>query len=162
MAFNGKKSNRSDTIVTLIAIFSIILAGSISIATITTEQNIDNTASLNIYDADPLARAEQAAIAGIHAAKGHIQCHGLVDQGGLPDQYFANGARFMTVWDDINVNDSTVHIISTGYCRDNNGEEHITKLESVVKIDLLISHHQPILHDYYDSHNSVISESSDN
>jgi hypothetical protein len=68
----------------------------------------------------------------------------------------------MTVWDDINLNDSTVHIISTGYCRDNNGKEHITRLESVVKIDLLVSHHQPILHDYYNANNSIIPESSDN
>jgi hypothetical protein len=159
----GKKSNRSDMVVTLIAIFSIIMAGGISIATITTDQNTDNApVALNIYDTDPLARAEQAAMAGIHAVKGHIECHGRTDKGGLPDQYYANGARFTAVWDDINLTDSTVHVVSTGYCRDNSGEEHVTQLESIMKIDLLYSHHSSILQDYYSSSHGIIPDSTDN
>jgi hypothetical protein len=163
MGFIDKKGNRSDMVVTLIAIFSIIMAGGISIATITTDQNTDSApVSLNIYDADPLARAEQAAVAGIHAAKGHIQCHGVVEKGGLPDQYYANGARFMTVWDDLNLSDSTVHVVSTGYCRDANGEEHVTKLESIMKIDLLFAHQPALLQDYYNSGHGLIPQASDN
>jgi hypothetical protein len=147
--FGEKRGKTGDTVITLFAVFSIILAGGISIATITTDQNTEMGRNISIYDTDPLTQAEQAAIAGIHAVKGHIECHGITENGGLPYQYYANGARFEAVWDDIDLADSTVHIISTGYSQNDLGEKFTTKFESIIKVDLITAHNQSILHDYY-------------
>jgi len=150
MAFIGNKTgNKSDMVVTLFALFSILIAGGISIATITTNNEIESEINVNIYEIDPLIRAEQAAMAGIDAAKGHIQCHGIVDPGGLPNQYYANGARFEAVWDEINLKDSTVHVVSTGFCQTEKGEEFTTKYESIIKVNLIATHDQAILQDFY-------------
>ncbi len=149
--YGNGRSNRSDMVVTIFAIFAILLAGGISVATISTDKNSDIGAINTVMDAQPLARAEQAAMAGVSAVKGHIECHGITESGGLPDQYYANGARFNALWDEINLADSTVKIISTGYCLDDDGLEYSTEYESIIKVDLLASHDHPILQDYYNN-----------
>lgn len=147
--FGNGRSNRSDIIVTVFAVFAILLAGGISVATISTDRNTDTGLSNSVMDMEPLTRAEQAAVAGVSAVRGHIECHGITEGGGLPDQYYANGARFSAYWDKINLADSTVRIISTGYCLDDEGLEYTTEYESVIKVDLMALHDHPILEDYY-------------
>lgn len=152
--FNKKSGNKSDLVVTLFALFSILLAGGISIATISTDQQSEPIDVIDINKQDPVIKAEQAALAGLMAARGHIECHGITEKGGLPDQYYANGARFSAVWDKINLSDSTVHIISTGYFGDSDGEVHSSKFESIIKVDLASAHNQGILSDYYRNHHN--------
>lgn len=149
--FRYNKGNKSDTVITLFALVSILMAGGISLATISTDKNSGIGQEIDVYDVDPLARAEQAALAAISAARGHIECHGITESGGLADQYYANGARFTAVWDEINLADSTVRVAATGYCLDDSGEEFKTRFESVIKVELLKAHERPAMHDYYKS-----------
>jgi len=153
MSFNEKRnSNRSDTAVTMVVLCVMLLAGGISIATINTDQNSQLMDNSVLEIADPFDKAEQAAMAGIKAAKGHIECHGINESGGLPEQFFANGGRFEVAWDEINVNDSTVHIVSTGYYELNLDKIYTSQLESVIKVDIFATHSQQILKDYYKNH----------
>ena len=160
--FGNKRGNRGDSAVTIFAIFAMLLAGGISIATISTDKNTDTGIPVNVMDIDPLARAEQAAAAGVKAVQGHIECHGITESGGLPDQYYANGARFNATWDEINLADSTVKIITKGYCVNENGMEYSTTFESVIKVNLLATHNQAILQDYYNSGYEKASANSAN
>ena len=149
--FDNRKGNRSDTVITLFALGAILLAGGISLATISTDNNSGIGQAIDIYEADPLSRAEQAAFAGISAARGHIECHGITESGGLRDQYYANGARFSAVWEEINMVDSTVKVTVIGYCQDDSGEEYKTRFESVIKVELLKAHGRPPMHEYYEA-----------
>lgn len=146
---NARQDNRSDIVVTLFALFALLLAGGISIATITTDNEVKSLNKIDLGLEDPLNKVEMAAKAGIDAARGHIQCHGITESGGLPSQYYVNGARFEVVWDKIDLSDSTVHVISTGFINHDNGQIYTSKLESVLKVDLLVSHEIPVLHEYY-------------
>jgi len=147
--FKARQDNRSDIVVTLFALFALLLAGGISIATITTDKEVKSSDRTEFGLDDPLNKVEIAAKAGIDAARGHIQCHGITESGGLPSQYYANGARFEVVWDKINLLDSTVHIISTGFINHDDGQIYTSKLESILKVDLMVTHEIPILHEYY-------------
>jgi len=146
---NARQDNRSDIVVTLFALFALLLAGGISIATITTDNEVKSSAKIDLGLEDPLNKVEIAARAGIDAARGHIQCHGITKSGGLPSQYYANGARFEVAWDKIDLSDSTVHVMSTGFINHDDGQIYTSKLESVLKVDLMVSHEVPILHEYY-------------
>ena len=153
MPFNAKReSNRSDTAVTMVVLCVMLLAGGISIATINTDQNSQLQDNSILETVDPFDKAEQAAMAGIKAAKGHIECHGLRENGSLPEQYFVNGGRFEVAWDDINVNDSTVHIVSTGFFELSTDKIYTSQLESVIKVNFLTTHGQQFLKDYYKHH----------
>jgi hypothetical protein len=147
--FSARQDNRSDIVVTLFALFALLLAGGISIATITTDKEVKSSTKIDLGLEDPINKVEMAARAGIDAARGHIQCHGITESGGLPSQYYVNGARFEVVWDKIDLTDSTVHVISTGFINHDNGQVYTSKLESVLKVDLMVSHEVPILHEYY-------------
>jgi len=68
------------------------------------------------------------------------------------EQYFVNGGRFEVAWDDINLADSTVNIVSTGSYEFDSGNTYTSKLESVIDLDLLSSHNQQILSGYYNNH----------
>lgn len=160
--FHGRSRNQSDLIVTIFAIFAILLAGGISIATISTDQQSQPMEAVNFDKQEPIVKAEQAALAGLMAVRGHIECHGIKEKGGLPDQYYANGARFSAVWDDINLNDSTVHVISTGYFGDNDGEMHSSKFESIIKVDLASAHNEGILNNYYNRYYGGMENPADN
>ncbi|OQX91531.1 MAG: hypothetical protein B6D58_07635 [candidate division Zixibacteria bacterium 4484_95] len=139
-----RTKNRSDSIVMIFALFAIFLAGGISIATITTGRNTEVA-----FDNNPITKAEQAAYAGIQAAKGHIECHGRTQSGSLPRQFYVNGGKFEVTWENLNLSDSTVHIISTGFYDGDGGKSYSSKLETVMKVTLLSSHQPPILDDYY-------------
>ena len=140
---------KGDSVLTIFALCAMLLAGGLSLATITTDFR-SATGNRNQSLNDPLTRAELAANAGISAARGHIECHGILDSGGLPEQYYANGARFKVSWDDIDLKDSTVHIVSAGFVDNAAGETYTSKLESIIKVDLLSVHDRPIFHEYYD------------
>jgi hypothetical protein len=147
---NDSGKNRSDSFVTIFAIFAILLAGGISVGTMNSHEVIPDVV------VDPIDRAEQAAFAGIQAAKGHIECHGVKHRGALPQQYFANGGKFEVFWDEPNMNDSTVRVAATGYYESlidpENGSSHIysSRLESVVKINLVSTHSSgPAILDHY-------------
>ncbi len=148
-SFSSYSKNRSDTVITIFALFAMLLAGGISIATINTDQQSKSPGSSMSGLADPLEMAEQAALAGLDAARGHIECHGIRARGGLPEHFYANGARYKVTWDDINLGDSTVFVVSTGLYTLGDGETCNTKLESVIKVDLMVSHEKPIFHEYY-------------
>jgi len=146
---DNRNGNRSDIVVTLFAVLAIVMAGGISIATISTDKQADSFDKFNLGMADPVSKAETAALAGIEAARGHIECHSITESGGLPAQYYANGARFEVAWDEIDLTDSTVHIVSTGFISQNDGKIFSSIIESVHKVDFVASHERPILHDYY-------------
>lgn len=149
-----RSKNRSDTIVTIFALFAIFLAGGISIATISTDLKTHSSHNAEIMQDNPVSKAEQAAFAGIQAAKGHIECHGRIQSGSLPRQFYANGGRFEVTWEDIDLSDSTVHIISTGFYELDGGKFYSSKLETVMKVKLLSSHQPPILDKYYRRNNN--------
>jgi len=139
---------KGDSVLTIFALCAMLMAGGLSLATITTDLRTANDYkdhSLN----DPLAKAELAANAGISAARGHIECHGVVEGGGLPEQYYANGARFKVDWDDLNLVDSTVHIISSGFVENDAGEMYTSTLESIIRIDLMSVHDNSVFNEYY-------------
>jgi hypothetical protein len=148
---NESEKNRSDSFVTIFAIFAILLAAGISVGTMNSRETIPDIVI------DPVDRAEQAAFAGIQAAKGHIECHGIKHRGALPQQYFANGGKFSVAWDEPNMNDSTVHVVATGYYESlldpESGSAHIysSRLESVVRINIVSAHSNGvgILEHYY-------------
>lgn len=144
-----RSKNRSDIIVTIFALFAIFLAGGISIATISTNHKTHSRHNAEITLDNPVIKAEQAALAGIQAAKGHIECHGRIQSGSLPQRFYANGSRFEVAWEDIDLRDSTVHIISTGFYELDEGKFYSSKLETVIKVKLLSSHQPPILDEYY-------------
>jgi hypothetical protein len=163
---NDSGKNRSDSFVTIFAIFAILLAGGISIGTMSSNEAIPNIV------ADPLDRAEQAAFAGIQAAKGHIECHGIKHRGALPQQFFANGGRFEVAWDEPNPADSTVRVVATGYYESildpEKGNSHIysSRLESVLKVNTVSTHSNgPAILDHYYQRNlpkSAIIKTSSN
>lgn len=117
---------------------------------------------------DPTSKADEAASAGIQAARGHIECHGLKQQGALPRQFFANGGRFEVAWSDFNPTDSTVRVISTGYYEipglpdEFGAKSYCTRLESTLKVNLISTHSQtPILARYYTRYlNSVATKAT--
>jgi hypothetical protein len=148
---DDRSKNRSDSVVMIFALFAIFLAGGISIATITTDHNTEVA-----FKDNPISKAEQAAYAGIQAAKGHIQCHGRTQSGSLPRQFYVNGGKFEVTWENINLSDSTVHVISTGFYDVDGGKSYSSKLETVMKITLLSSHQPPILDDYYQKNKDYI------
>ena len=153
MKYNTRNTNsRSEIAVTIVAMFVLLLVGGISLTTISISQNTQTMTDTAYEPFNPVNKAEQAAMAGIKAAKGHIECHGIKKSGGLPQQYFVNGGRFEVAWDDINLVDSTVNIVSTGFYEFDSGNTYTSKLESVIDLNLLSSHNQQILSGYYNNH----------
>lgn len=161
MRNSNRRNNKSDTVITIVALFVMLIAGGISISTISTNQNVQSLQVSAIEPVNPVSLAEQAAMAGIKAAKSHIECHGIKKPGGLPRQFYVNGGRFEVNWDEINVTDSTVHIVSTGYYESDGKKMYTSRLESIIDISFLPSHDQRILSDYYMSHpkNRAIGQS---
>ncbi len=147
-----RNENRGDFLLTFIAVGIILLAAGITVGKV---KNDDHSATA-VSITDPIAIAEEAAYAGIQAAKGHIECHGPRERGALPKQFYANGGRFKVVWDDFNPADSTIRVMAYGYCdmpstEGENGWTYTTRLESVIKIDRAISNGQKrILRHFYD------------
>jgi hypothetical protein len=129
---------KADSIVLLLSVLAVLVAATLTMATIS--KNSDDFA----YNSpDPLKRAEQAAKAGIEAARWHVQCHGRTDSGGLPERYFVNGATYRVEWDALDLSDSTVDI------------------RSRIKISYLPSHGDEILDDYYAGRRSSVEDQGD-
>jgi hypothetical protein len=154
--FNESKGNQNDRLVTIFAVFAIILAGAISFATLGNHDLVAPVAE------NPEDRAADAAAAGIQAAKGHIECHSLKSGGSLPRQYFVNGGRFEVAWSAVSPIDSTVKIISTGYYElpgiadEFGAKSYCTRLETDLKVNLIATHNQTsILARYYQRHQPV-------
>jgi hypothetical protein len=147
---NESTGKQNDRLVTVFAIFAIILAAAISFATLGDKNIIAPSAE------NPVDQAADAAAAGIQAAKGHIECHSLKSGGALPRQYYANGGKFEVAWGEFNPIDSTVKIISTGYydipgmADEFGAKNYCARLETDMKVNLTATHSQtPILPIYY-------------
>lgn len=144
--------NRGDFLLTFIAIAVILLAAGITVGKVKDDGHSTTTDSI----ADPVAVAEEAAYAGIEAARGHIECHGSSAKGALPKQFYANGGRFEVVWDNFDAVDSTVRVLAYGYCdipgaEGGDGWTYTTRLESVIKIDRTnLNGRNKILHGFYE------------
>jgi len=139
-------SQRSDTTVLVLSIFAVLIAAVISMATISTR-----SADSNSFDSsDPYDLAEDAAEAGLKAAKWHMECHGRTLHGGLAEQYYVNGALYDVEWDDVNPNDSTAAVRSRGIFREGKNQDYVVRLQSRVKLEFLPSHRNEILSSYYD------------
>jgi hypothetical protein len=147
---NESTGKQNDRLVTVFAIFAIILAAAISFAT------LGNHSLAAPSVEDPADQAADAAAAGIQAAKGHIECHSLKSGGALPRQYYANGGKFEVAWSEFNPIDSTVRIISTGYYEipgmadEFGAKNYCARLETDMKVNLTVTQNQtPILARYY-------------
>jgi hypothetical protein len=135
---------RTDTVVLIFSTMAVLIAATLSMATIST--NHDDI----IYDTlDPLEKAEAAANAGVDAARWHIECHGRTEAGGLTPKYFVNGATYTVEWDDVDLADSTVNVRSTGDFTRGDDKHYEIQVESRIKIEFMPSHNQEILKDYY-------------
>ena len=150
MSKNGRGYwSKSDNLVTVFAIFAILLAGGISLGTMSQPEITQQPV------ADPVKLAEQAAYAGIEAARWHIECHGLKAGGALPRRFYVNGGRFEVAWDGLNQADSTVRVLSTGYYEIAGDSLEIenrvfcSMLETIIKIDCTAHPRSEILARHY-------------
>lgn len=135
---------RTDMVVLIFSTLAVLIAATLSMATIST--NKDGI----IYETlDPLKKAEDAANAGVDAARWHIECHGRTGAGGLTPKYFVNGAIYTVEWDDVNLADSTVNVRSRGDFTRGDDKHYEILVESRIKIEFMPSHKQEILSEYY-------------
>jgi hypothetical protein len=114
-------------------------------ATITSKSDKNVIYTANI----PGEIADEAARAGLNAAKWHIECHGRTSAGGLAPRFYVNGAIYSVKWGDINPGDSIVEIKSVGSFASGPGQSYRSILESKIKIDFLPAHKNTILTSYY-------------
>jgi hypothetical protein len=141
----GSTSGRTDLPVLILSIIAVILAGVMSLATITSKSDKNVIYTSNI----PSEIADEAARAGVNAAKWHIECHGRTVAGGLSSRYYVNGAIYSVKWGDVNLRDSIVDIKSVGSFASGPGQIYRSILESKIKIDFLPAHRNTILTTYY-------------
>jgi hypothetical protein len=151
---------KNETIVTIAALFIMLLAAGVSLTTISVGNDIENNEYLLDESVDPVFEAERAALAGIKAAKGHIECHGIKARGNLPKRFYANGGSFEVAWGDINMADSTVRVMSRGYYEADDEKIYESKLESIINVKFLTAHDTQLLLNYY-SHDSHYNHPDD-
>ena len=140
----NQTDTRTDTVVLIFSTLAVLIAATLSMATIST--NHDDIA---IESPDPSERAEAAANAGIEAARWHIECHGRTESGGLTPKYYINGATYTVEWDNVNLSDSTVTVRSSGDFSWGDEKHFEVDVESKIKLEFLPMHNQEILEDYY-------------
>ncbi len=143
-----------DSVVLITSVLAVLVAGTLTMATIARNSDDSEQRSEIFFDSpDPMMRAEQAARAGLDAAKRHIECHGRIEAGGLSPKFFANGATYTVAWDDVDMFDSTVVVRSLGEFSWGGERQYQADVESKIKIEFLPSHGQEILSAYYSRHN---------
>jgi len=135
---------RTDTVVLIFSTLAVLIAATLSMATISTNHNTMATDS-----PDASERAEAAANAGVEAARWHIECHGRTEAGGLTPKYYVNGAIYTVEWDNVNMADSTVTVRSIGEFSWGDEDHNEIFVESKIKLEFLPTHNQDILKDYY-------------
>ena len=147
MAFQS--DSRTDTVILIFSTLAVLIAATLSMATIST-----GTKSLLDDSPNPTERAEAAANAGIDVARWHIECHGRIEAGGLSPRYYINGAIYKVEWDDVNMTDSTVTVRSTGDFSWGDDKHYRVNVESRIKLEFLPDHRQEILDEYYTNNHS--------
>ena len=144
-----------DSVVLIISALAVLVAATLTMATITRNSGrFEQRSEISFDSPDPMNRAEQAARAGLDAARWHIECHGRVEAGGLSPKYFANGATYKVAWDDVDLADSTAVVRSIGSFSWGGDRQYQVDVESKIKIEFLPSHGQEILSAYYSRHDS--------
>ncbi len=137
-----------------LSVMALLVAGTFSMITITGKSS-DNATSIS---ANPEQLATEAARGGLEAAKWNIECHGRTTAGGLGPRYYINGATYNVQWDDVNMQDSTVHVRSIGTYTINSTQNYQIKLESDLKIEFLPNHKNIILSSYYSQKRDDIAQ----
>ncbi len=140
----NRSDTRTDTVVLMFSVLAVLIAATLSMATISTNHNTMATES-----PDAAARAEAAANAGVEAARWHIECHGRTQAGSLTPKYYVNGAIYSVEWDNVNMADSTVTVRSVGEFSWGDDSPNEVLVESKIKLEFLPTHGQEILRDYY-------------
>ena len=140
-SFNG----RTDLPVLILSILAVLVAAAISMATIASRSDKNTISATSI----PGDAADEAAKAGISAAKWHIECHGRTTAGSLHSHYYIYGGSYRVEWGDMNLRDSIVEVRSEGSFSSGNNQEYRVKLESKIKVEFLPAHKNAILTSYY-------------
>lgn len=140
----NQSDTRTDTVVLIFSTLAVLIAATLSMATISTNHN-----SMATDSPDAAERAEAAAVAGIEAARWHIECHGRTEAGSLAPKYYVNGAIYSVEWDNVNMADSTVMVRSIGEFTWGDDSPNGVMVESKIKLEFLPTHSQDILRDYY-------------
>jgi hypothetical protein len=138
-------SGRTEIPILVLSIMTVIIAGGLSIITISRGSDRNEISGQSA----PNDRADEAARAGLEAAKWHIECHGRSKAGGMGPRYYINGATYSVQWDDVNMEDSTVVVRSVGNFAVGIDQDYQVDLESKIKIDFLPAHRNTILSEYY-------------
>lgn len=143
-AMASQFDTRTDTVVLIFSTLAVLIAATLSMATISSSPDIAKIDS-------PIAseRAEAAANAGIETARWHIENHGRIMAGGLAPRYYINGAIYKVEWDDVDMVDSTVSVRSLGKFSWGNDNVNEVMVESKIKLEFLPTHTENILSDYY-------------
>jgi hypothetical protein len=138
-------SGKTDLPILIISIIAVLVAGALSMATIArwSDKNVISTASI------PVEAADEAARAGIGAARWHIECHGRTTAGSLSPHYNVNGGLYRVAWGDMNLQDSLVEVISEGIFTVANNQDYSVRLDSTIKVNFLPAHTNEILTSYY-------------
>ncbi len=134
---------------------AMLLAGVLSIATISTRTDKNEISKVTA----PRDLAEEAARAGLDAAKWHIECHGRTSAGSLSPHYYINGATYSISWDNLDLRDSTVHVNSMGQYTIGKNQDYRVSIESKIKIDFLPAHKNEILSEYYSRNRTDLIDS---
>lgn len=139
-----RNDTRTDTVVLIFSTLAVLIAATLSMATIST-----NKQEIRLESSNPTERADDAANAGVDAARRHIECHGRIEAGSLTPKFYVNGATYRVEWDDVNMKDSTVVVRSLGDFSWGDEKHYEIFVESRIKLDFLPAHDQEILKDYY-------------
>ena len=140
----NQTDTRTDTVVLIFSTLAVLIAATLSMATISTNHH-----EMLAESHDPSERAEAAAHAGIEAARWHIECHGRTEAGGLTPKYYINGATYTVEWDRVDMADSTVKVRSFGDFSWGDDKQYEVFVESKIKLEFLPSHNREILSEYY-------------
>jgi hypothetical protein len=142
---SNSSSSRTDIPVLVLSIIAVLVAAVLSMATIVTRSDKNTISATSIPD----EVANEAAKAGISAAKWHIECHGRTTAGNLSSHYYINGATYRASWGDMDLQDSMVQVVSEGNFAVGNNQDYKVRLESKIKINFLPAHKNEILTSYY-------------